>query len=113
MRYGDDFILIEGNKEDLLKMRRETINFIKNKLSLSLHLKNDIIVKAKQGLRFLGVEFFSKGRRLNKRNWSRANNRLSADNVASYSGLVRKHGSQKRIKEWQWIFLEKLSQDEI
>lgn len=113
LRYGDDFILIEKSKGNLLKMKEATVNFLKLKLNLTLHPKNDIIIKAKQRLRFLGVEIFPKGRRLNKRNSARAQNRLSAGNVISYSGLVRKHGNKKRVKEFNWIVLRKLTQYEI
>lgn len=108
LRYGDDFIIMEDNLNSLHQIKGEAARFLKEKLRLEINEKNDIIVKAKQGIRFLGVEIFPKGRRLNKRNWRRAKSKLNLANIPSYSGLVKKHSKEKRIKEFNWIILEKL-----
>jgi hypothetical protein len=59
----------------------------------------------------LGVWIFPNGRKLNRRNWYRAKDKLNRQNISSYSGLVKQHSKEKRIKEFNWIVLEKLNQD--
>lgn len=66
LRYGDDFLLFEPNKTNLKKLREETENFLTNVIKLTINPKNDLIVKAKNGLKFLGVEIWPTGRRLKK-----------------------------------------------
>ncbi|PIR96975.1 MAG: hypothetical protein COT91_03895 [Candidatus Doudnabacteria bacterium CG10_big_fil_rev_8_21_14_0_10_41_10] len=69
------------------------------------------MVKAKQGLKFLGVWIFPKGRKLNKRIRNRARTLLNYKNISSYGGLVKRHSKQKMIKEHNWIILEKLNNE--
>ena len=111
LRYGDDFIIISENLDQLKQNRAKVSQFIKQKLGLAINVKNDIMVKTGQGLKFLGVWVFSKGRRLNKRSWSRAQTLLNNKNISSYSGLVKQHSKGKRIKEHNWIILEKLNNE--
>ena len=108
LRYGDDFIIISDNLNRLKLIREEVKKILAENLQLEINIQNDIIVKAKQGLKFLGVKIFPYGRRLSKRNWDRVKSRLDLRNIASYSELVRKHSKIKRIKEFNWIILEKI-----
>jgi len=109
LRYGDDFFIISDKFSKLQNFRKKTIKFLKVKLKLTINPKNDIMVKVKRGLKFLGVEIFSKGRRLNKRNWIRARNRSNLKNISSYDGLIRSHSKIKRVREFNWIILEKIN----
>lgn len=109
LRYGDDFIIISDDLNKLKLIRKEVKNFLAENLRLEINLKNDIIIKIRWGLKFLGVKIFPKGRMLNKRNWQRAKLRSNLQNISSYSGLVKKHSKIKRIKEFNWIILEKLN----
>jgi len=110
LRYGDDFIIISENLDQLKRNRIKTIEFLKERLHLEINAKNDIIIKANWGLKFLGVWIFLKGRKLNKRNWQRAKDKLNYKNISCYVGLVKQHSRKKRIKEFSWIILEKLNQ---
>ncbi|PJA01569.1 hypothetical protein COX74_02065 [bacterium (Candidatus Gribaldobacteria) CG_4_10_14_0_2_um_filter_41_16] len=111
LRYGDDFVII-SEKLDLPKQNKnKIIEFIKSELRLEINAQNDIMVKAKQGLKFLGVWIFPKGRKLNKRSWNRARTLLNNKNISSYSGLVKQHCKEKIIKEFNWIILEKLNSE--
>ena len=103
LRYGDDFIIIEKNKNDLLSYKKITTEFIAEKLKLEINHRNDILIKARQGLHFLGVEIFPKGRRLNKRNWRRTIKNIKTRNIASYKGLVNKHSKEKKRRYFDWI----------
>lgn len=111
LRYGDDFIVIDQNKERLHAIRKAIDLFLTTELCLALNRKHDIIVPVRAGLRFLGVHVYPTGRRLNKRNWSRATERLNHRTVASYRGLVRQHATAKRRKEFMWHILKSLNEE--
>ncbi len=109
LRYGDDFLVIVDNFQELEGIRLKIRNFIATELKLNINTKNDILLKAKDGVHFLGVDIFSGKRRLKKRNWRRACQRLSSKNSASYLGLVNQHCNYKRKKEFNWLIKEKLN----
>lgn len=108
LRYGDDFILVENNFEKLQFYRSETVNFLKNNLKLEINPKSDRIMKSRHGLKFLGIKFWSSGRTLTKRNLSRTKEKLTSNNISSYSGLIKKHGNKKQIKLFNWVVYEEL-----
>ncbi len=108
MRYGDDFILFEADSQKLDFYRLKSINFLRHQLKLEINPKSDIILKPKQGLKFLGIKFWPSGRTLTKRNLARVWNRLQPNNVASYSGLIKQHGNRKHKKSFSWLVYEKL-----
>lgn len=108
LRYGDDFIVIENDLAKLKADKEKIDKFLNSELRLEINPKNGIIIKARQGLKFLGVEIFPRGRRLNKRNLKRTRERLDLSNVSSYSGLIKKHCNSKKIKRFNWEILEKI-----
>jgi len=83
-------------------MKQQAVFFLKEKLYLSINPKNNIIIKPKQGLHFLGVDIFPFGRRLMKRNWKKIINNLGYKNFTSYLGFVKKHSNRERIREINW-----------
>lgn len=108
LRYGDDFIVLGNNLDALQQVRNDVSNFLLDELKLQINPKSDRIMKASQGLKFLGVKIWPTGRTLNKRNCVRVRSRLVQNNVSSYSGIVKKHGSKKKIGEFNWLVLEKI-----
>lgn len=108
LRYGDDFLLVESDLAKLKTFRTDAIRFLKNELKLSMNPKSDMILKARDGLKFLGVVFWPSGRILNKRSLNRTTSRLTSSNVSSYSGLIKGHTDHKHIKYFNWIVYEKL-----
>ncbi|MBI2415528.1 MAG: hypothetical protein HYV33_02580 [Candidatus Kerfeldbacteria bacterium] len=54
-------------------------------------------------MHFLGVNIFSAGKVVDKRNWLRAQQRVTERNAARYYGLIKQHGSQKQVKTFDWI----------
>lgn len=102
LRYGDDFIFVEENRKILERNRETAIDFLKKELKLSINYKADRIFKAKQGIHFLGVKIYPKGRKLSKRNWTRTINRLNSRNCSSYWGLVQKHENIKKCHILDW-----------
>lgn len=110
LRYGDDFILLEMDEEELKNMRIEIIDFLSTTLKLKLHSKNDLIFKAKHGLKFLGVQIWSSGRRLSKRNKTRIASRLNLGNISSYHSVTSKHSGPKMSKCLDWKIFELIDQ---
>lgn len=108
LRYGDDFIMIEPNKEKLEELRSRSIDFLNRILKLKMNRKNDRILKPKYGLKFLGVVLWPRGHRLSHRNGSRISHRLNLSNAGSYYGMVKHYYKQKKIKEFQWLIEQRL-----
>lgn len=105
VRYGDDFIIIEKGENKLKEIRVNAIHFLQKELGLELNRKNDIIIKAKRGLNFLGMKIYPLYRKLSGRNITRIRRRLSTANLASYYGLV-KNNQLNLLKEIDWRILE-------
>lgn len=106
LRYGDDLILVDNDPQHLSELREKTIDFLKINLHLSINPKSDLIIKAKQGLKFLGVVIYPWSRKLNKRNIKRIANKLNYHNLASYRSLIVKH-QPNNIKSFNWQILDK------
>ncbi|KKP38536.1 MAG: RNA-directed DNA polymerase [Candidatus Peregrinibacteria bacterium GW2011_GWF2_33_10] len=102
IRYGDDFLVIENDFDKLEKIKIQATQFLNNQLKLQVHDKNNIIVRPKHGIKFLGMILYPNGRKLNKRSLHRISSRLTQKNAGSYFGMVRKHGNFKLKKEFQW-----------
>lgn len=111
LRYGDDFFIIAGSWAEARAFRSRIIAFLRSELRLEINPKHDILIPVRRGLRFLGVEIFPGGRRLNMRNRVRIGRKLSLKNVSSYRGLLRRHESVKRIRRFDWVFLERHDED--
>lgn len=112
LRYGDDFILIHNDLKLLGMFQNKTESFLNEQLKLKLHTKNNLIIKAKHGLKFLGVVLYPKGRRLNRRNWSRTQRRINTRNIGSYWGLVGQN-QPADLKKLQWCTLPKVSSEKV
>ena len=107
LRYGDDFVVFSKNRNNLIKIRREVIAFLSNNLRLSINQKNEIIIKARAGLFFLGAKIYPKGRVLNKRNWQRIRSHLAWNNYSSYYGNIKKNQPEK-LNYFEWLILEEI-----
>lgn len=106
VRYGDDFIVIVKSREQLVEYRKIVVAFLKQSLRLEIHDKNDILVKVRQGIHFLGVDIFPSGKRLRKRALLRSQQNLNPKNYASYHGLIHQHGNQKLKTKFNWQLLQ-------
>lgn len=107
LRYGDDFIIVSDDLSKLKIDREQTVKFLSEILYLQINSKNDIIVKVKHGLKFLGAEIFPMGVRLNKRNRQKINTRLNHRNISSYSGLIKKYDN-KKLRYFNWQVVDKI-----
>lgn len=107
LRYGDDFIIIAETENELENFRNKAENFLYIKLKLTLHSKNGCLLKTKRGVKFLGMQIFPRGRRLNKRNRNKIENNLNIRDYSSYWGIVQWHEKkcQKYLFQWKGISL--------
>ena len=105
VRYGDDCIIIGKTRAEITAWRERTMKFLGATLSLEINSKNDIIVKARYGLHFLGTDIFINGRRLRRRTLGRIRVCTNLKNAASYYGLLNQHGNAKIKKYYNWLLL--------
>lgn len=103
VRYGDDFIMVEPDVQKLNFFRAKSIRFLHEILKLQINPKRDKIFKAQDGLRFLGVVLWPKGRRLNSRNILRIREKLAPNNIGSYYGVIKHHANDKKKREFHWF----------
>lgn len=107
LRYGDDFLIFGRSEDDLEKIRTVTANFLKNKLNLELHAKNNLIIRTRHRLKFLGMILSPDGRKMSGKNYKRLWLNLNMTNMSSYWGIVKNHLGAEAIQEFQWRLLEK------
>ena len=108
LRYGDDFIIFEPSREKLEVLRGKSVEFLRGILKLQINPKNDVKIKPRDGLKFLGVCLWPNGRSLSKRNLKRVHDRLNLGNVPSYHGLMTKHEALRHKKHFDWMINELL-----
>lgn len=108
LRYGDDFLLVESSERKLKSQRDAAVRFLENTLKLKMNAKNDRILKAKEGVRFLGVVLWPKGHILNKRCLGRVFNRLERKNISSYGSLLKEHARSRHVKFFNGLVCGKL-----
>ncbi len=111
LRYGDDFIVLAYQRAQVEGYRELIQAFLENQLQLQLNPKNDIVVPAGQGIRFLGTYISPQEQRINRRNRKRIQRRLSNRNAASYSGMIKRYGVAADRKEFSWRLLDTISLD--
>ena len=74
LRYGDDFIIVDSQIDTLKSKKLTATKFLSNSLKLQIHPQRNVIIKPKQGLKFLGVKMWPNGRSLSTRNRNRVKN---------------------------------------
>jgi len=76
IRYMDDFLVFENNKEALKEIKGRIREFLRGKLKLTLHEGKSQIYKTKAGIKFLGFRIYRNYRRLTSDNVRRFRKRL-------------------------------------
>ena len=110
LRYGDDFVIFVNNREEAAQYRELMKDFLDEKLSLTLHARNDVILPCSEGLKFLGCMIYPNNHMLQKRVWKRVLKRIASNNIASYSGLVRAHCDKEKMRHFDWHVLNILNE---
>ena len=106
LRYGDDFIMFGKDYRTISEFQKRSEEFLREELHLSLHLKNNVIMKVRHNIHFLGTDIFSTGRRLRRRMRHKIARELSAKNYSSYLALVRAHEKRSKVKKLLWRGME-------
>ena len=98
VRYGDDFLVI-GQNRDQVSMWRDLIrDFLEQSLKVAVHKKNDIIVPAHAGVHFVGLKITPLEKRLKKRMVGRIKSRLTFANISSYRFLSSAYESDSMLQ---------------
>lgn len=95
-RYGDDFIVIARTQQDALRFQTVGSRFLKEQLKLELHAKNNIVIRVRSGIKYLGVVTFPRGQTLSTREFRRIEDKLMPKNCESYNSYVDRYGSTKQ-----------------
>jgi len=107
IRYADDFVILDTDKDKLIEMVPKIADFLEENLKLSLHPDKISIRTISSGVDFLGwVHFFDHRvlRPATKRRMLRKiQEGISEQSLESYRGLL-KHGNTKKLKESLEIF---------
>lgn len=101
IRYADDFVIFDEDKNYLENIISLIGEFLQNRLKLNLHSDKIFIKKLSSGMDYLGwVNFFDYRvlrNKTRKRMFKKIKTRFSLKSVNSYLGLL-KHGKTQKIK---------------
>ena len=98
LRYCDDFIILDNNRQNLENLIGQIQFFLECQLSLKLHPRKIIIRRINQGIDFLGYVILPHYRVLRTKTKRRILKRINEKNLPSYLGVLR-HCSGYKIKE--------------
>lgn len=112
LRYGDDFMVFTDNQDAAIQCRERSEKFLREKLSLHLHSRNDVIFPCMKGAKFLGCWLYPQKRHLQERMWHRALGRVNKRNIASYNGLIHAHGDRDTVRYFDWHVLDAIDRVE-
>jgi RNA-directed DNA polymerase len=104
IRYGDDFVLFCRTRRSAHWLRDEANNYLQSELQLTLNPKNDVIVAAKSGLKFLGHDVKAKSALVDKHTTKKILPKITSRNISSYRSLFLADAVKNRF---DWILLEK------
>jgi len=111
IRYADDFVILNTDKDFLLELTPKIASFLEEELKLSLHPDKLFIKTFASGLDFLGWINFPNYRVLRtsiKRRVLKALNKSeNINSLISYSGIL-KHGNQFTLKQKIDVKIENL-----
>ncbi len=89
LRYCDDFVILNENANQSLKMIDNISNFLVNNLTLSLHPNKIIIRKYRQGIDFLGYVVRPHCVTLRTKTKKRIFKKVNKINLQSYLGVLK------------------------
>lgn len=82
-------MILDADRDNLIKLLNLIINFLDKKLGLSLHSNKIILRKLRQGIDFCGYIILPHYRLLRTRTKRRILRRINQNNSASYLGLLK------------------------
>ena len=103
IRYADDFVILDSNKDKLYQYTSILVVFLKNNLKLELHPDKVFIKTLDSGVDFLGWINFHHHRVLRTSTKRRMFRRLkynnSKESLASYMGLLKNGNTYKLVQK--------------
>jgi retron-type reverse transcriptase len=104
MRYGDDFLLFLPSRRQAYVSHGLATDFLRNRLRLTLNPKNDIVVTAASGLKFLGHNLTGTFLSVDKHTTKSILSKIELHNIASYRAMPLAPVAKNQL---DWILLEK------
>jgi hypothetical protein len=103
-RYGDDFILFLPNKPQAKIVQQQATTWLLDNLKLQVHSRNNVIVKASQGLHYLGHNIYPHSPLSVDRLMARkVNQNVTSRNISSYKAMAL---SRKQRERLPWLLVE-------
>ena len=104
IRYADDFVILDTDKDKLLELTPKIADFLEEHLKLTLHPNKVFIKTLASGVDFLGWVHFPNHRVLRTATKRRMFKNIKAKEnnenvVASYLGML-KHGDGYKLEKW-------------
>ncbi len=97
IRYADDFVILDEDKDYLLELTPKIADFLEDRLKLSLHPDKLFIRNLNSGVDFLGWIHFFDHRVLRPATKRRILKRVTEKNLSSYLGLCS-HGNTYKLR---------------
>ena len=98
LRYCDDFVILDKNRENLFYFLNEISDFLRRELELSLHQEKVKIRKLRQGIDFCGYIVLPGHRILRVKTKERMLKKTNEKNLSSYLGLIS-HCNSYRLRD--------------
>jgi len=103
IRYTDDFVILNKDKEYLENLINTINNFLQSQLKLRLHPDKIIMRKYNQGIDFLGYVILPYHRVLRTKTKKRMFKKINQNNLQSYLGVLSHCDGYKLSKELEKI----------
>jgi len=100
IRYGDDFILFMSSKKEAMEAQNLATSWLSDHLHLTVHKKNNAIIRPSQGLYFLGHQIYPSGISVDGAMARKIKQKINRRNAGSYQAM---HLSPKQAKQLPWL----------
>jgi RNA-directed DNA polymerase len=100
VRYGDDFVLLVDNQKEAILTQSLVAKWLSKHLHLTIHKQNNVVVRASQGLHFLGHQIYPSGIAVDRAMAEKIKQKVDRQNAGSYRAM---HLSPKQAKQLPWL----------
>jgi RNA-directed DNA polymerase len=105
IRYGDDFLLFYPSRRQAYQAKAPAVDYLRNSLGLTVNPKNDVVIPARCGLKFLGHTTTDDTLVVDDYTTRRVLSRVGHHNASSYRALSLLKAAKDRL---DWILLDEL-----
>ncbi|MGH7195883.1 MAG: hypothetical protein ACREGA_03845 [Candidatus Saccharimonadales bacterium] len=105
LRYGDDFILFEPSRLAAVMAQSIAKAWLLDNLKLQIHARNNVLIKASQGLHFLGHRIYPSSISVSPALLRKINQQIAVANTASYQAQRLPHNFRSQLP---WILDQRL-----